>query len=109
MVVGAGIGVAGGDLDVSQRDARVEGRPYERGSQHVGVHGAEAGALPTGLSSWARWGSNPRPSDYESPALTTELQAQVVTCSGGGARTHDPRINNPLLCQLSYPGREVRP
>jgi hypothetical protein len=25
--------------------------------------------------SWARWGLNPRPSDYESPALTTELQA----------------------------------
>ena len=22
---------------------------------------------------WGRWGSNPRPRDYESPALTTEL------------------------------------
>lgn len=28
------------------------------------------------------------------------------TGSGGGARTHDKRINSPLLCQLSYPGRE---
>lgn len=25
---------------------------------------------------WARWGSNPRPRDYESPALTAELQAR---------------------------------
>ena len=24
--------------------------------------------------------------------------------SGGGARTHDLRINSPTLCQLSYPG-----
>jgi len=24
---------------------------------------------------WARWGSNPRPRDYESPALTAELRA----------------------------------
>jgi hypothetical protein len=26
---------------------------------------------------WARWGSNPRPTDYESAALTTELQARL--------------------------------
>ena len=26
---------------------------------------------------WARWGSNPRPRDYESPALTTELQPLI--------------------------------
>ena len=45
------------------------------------LHAALA-ALP-GLSSWARWGSNPRPSDYESPALTTELQAQVVNQAPG--------------------------
>ena len=31
-----------------------------------------------------------------------------ATGSGGGARTHDKRINSPLLCQLSYPGREVQ-
>ena len=24
--------------------------------------------------------------------------------SGGGARTHDNRLNRPALCQLSYPG-----
>ncbi len=24
--------------------------------------------------------------------------------SGGGARTHDNRINSAVLCQLSYPG-----
>ena len=28
-------------------------------------------------SRWARWGSNPRPRDYESPALTAELRALV--------------------------------
>gem|GEM_PF-5557369 len=28
--------------------------------------------------------------------------------SGGGARTHDLRINSPTLCQLSYPGKSVR-
>ena len=28
------------------------------------------------LKWWARWGSNPRPRDYESPALTAELQAR---------------------------------
>ena len=32
---------------------------------------------------WARWGSNPRPKDYESPALTAELQARIVGSSGG--------------------------
>ena len=31
---------------------------------------------------WARWGLNPRPRDYESPALTTELQALIrVLCT----------------------------
>ena len=29
-----------------------------------------------GVLLWARWGLNPRPSDYESPALTAELQAR---------------------------------
>ncbi len=28
---------------------------------------------------WARWGLNPRPKDYESPALTAELQALLMT------------------------------
>ena len=30
------------------------------------------------LFQWARWGLNPRPRDYESPALTTELQALIL-------------------------------
>ena len=42
---GAGVGVAGGDLDVSQRHAGVEGGHDERGAQHVRVHGTEPGAL----------------------------------------------------------------
>lgn len=56
---------------------------------------------------WARRGSNPRPRDYESPALTTELQAPVLpagTGSGAGTRTQNPLINSQMLCQLSYPG-----
>ena len=40
---GAGVGVTGGDLDISQRDAGVEGGHDERGSQHVWVHGTESG------------------------------------------------------------------
>ena len=27
--------------------------------------------------------------------------------SGGETRTHNLRINSPMLCQLSYPGRNV--
>ena len=71
---------------------------------------------------WARKGSNLRPSDYESPALTTELRAPSGDTtagrgpartevradgggSGGGARTHDILINSQTLCQLSYPGK----
>src|ERR687892_1153472 len=42
---GSGVGVTGGDLDVSQRDPGVEGGHDERGSQHVRVHGAEPGTL----------------------------------------------------------------
>jgi hypothetical protein len=37
---------------------------------------------------WARWESNPRPSDYESPALTIELRAR--TDSTGRSRPLDP-------------------
>jgi hypothetical protein len=36
--------VGGGDLDVAQRDAGVEGGHDEPGAQHVGMDGAEAGA-----------------------------------------------------------------
>ena len=37
---------------------------------------------------WARWGSNPRPRDYESPALTAELQAQKMIRSLTHPDTH---------------------
>jgi hypothetical protein len=40
---GAGIGVTSSDLDVSQRDAGVEGRHDERCSQHVRMDSAEPG------------------------------------------------------------------
>ena len=33
---------------------------------------------------WARQGSNLRPKDYESPALTTELRALVFVYKGFG-------------------------
>jgi hypothetical protein len=39
------IGVAGGELHVPERDARVEGGHDERCSEHVGVYDAERGAL----------------------------------------------------------------
>jgi hypothetical protein len=42
---GSGVGVSGGDLDVSQRDPGVQGGHDERGSQHVRVHGPEPRAL----------------------------------------------------------------
>ena len=72
------------------------------------------GKRVTSIRSWARQESNLRPKDYESPALTTELRApgsktlnrQPVGTrrSGGGTRTHNKRLNRPLLCRLSYPG-----
>ncbi len=31
----------------------------------------------------------------------------VTQCSGGGDRTHDNTINSRVLCQLSYPGRDL--
>ena len=53
---------------------------------------APAGALENDLTvrlvekscseGWARQGSNLRPEDYESPALTTELQAQGLIYKG---------------------------
>src|SRR5919106_1622499 len=41
----AGIGMTGRDLHVPERDAGIEGRHDERGSQHVRVDSAEPGAL----------------------------------------------------------------
>src|SRR4051794_25870270 len=40
---GAGVGVAGGDLDVAERDAGIEGGHDERGAEHVGVDVSDAG------------------------------------------------------------------
>ncbi len=80
---------------------------------------ARAARLAARGGPWARQGSNLRPKDYESPALTTELRARNRsaaagrTCgvgtrrSGGGTRTHNKRLNRPVLCRLSYPG--IRP
>ena len=34
------------------------------------------------------------------------LEGGLHSGSGGGARTHDNRINSAALCQLSYPGRK---
>ncbi len=76
---------------------------------HTGcdVRRAAGGRSDQGFLSWARWGSNPRPSDYESPALTTELQA-LMESSGGGTRTHNLPVNSRMLCRLSYPRRAWR-
>ena len=54
---------------------------------------------------WARRDSNPRPSGYEPPALTTAPQAPGGC---GGNRTHDHRVKSPPLCQLSY-APELKP
>ena len=53
---------------------------------------------------WARLDLNQRPSGYEPPALTTELQA-LMESSGGGTRTHNLPVNSRMLCRLSYPRR----
>src|SRR5262245_27058277 len=47
--------------------------PPRSGPKHPG----DFGHVESAPWWWARWGSNPRPSDYESPALTTELQARL--------------------------------
>src|ERR1035438_10230708 len=50
-------------------------------SRHAtfGAPGAVLSTSRTAISWWARQGSNLRPRDYESPALTTELRALPVT------------------------------
>ena len=45
---GAGVGVAGGDLDVAERDAGIEGGHDERGAQHVRVDVSDLGLLGDG-------------------------------------------------------------
>ena len=47
---------------------------------------------------WARWGLNPGPEVYETPALTPELQALNET---SGNRTQDQWIKSPVLYRLS--------
>ncbi len=54
------------------------------------------GDLDRRLQEWARWGSNPRPSDYESPALTTELRARAGRLQpSSGAPGHEIRLRRP--------------
>jgi hypothetical protein len=47
-----------------------QGHPALRSRPHIGPD--------QHVFEWARWGSNPRPRDYESPALTAELQARTT-------------------------------
>jgi hypothetical protein len=74
---GSGVCVAGGDLDVSKRDAGVEGGHDERGSQHVWVHAAELGAFA----------DRPNPSVGGSPvealAVTAPQDRPLVTLTDG--------------------------
>ncbi len=70
------------------------------------------------VSQWGGWGSNPRPRDYESPALTTELPPRKRTT---GSHIGDPECLAPGVglepttygltdrrcCQLSYPGSAI--
>ena len=46
---------------------------------------------------WAWWGSNPRPRDYESPALTTELQARMDLTLQNSKRGNESRDKPPLF------------
>ena len=49
--------------------------------------------------------ARPKPSKRpETPTSGWALTWRFLS-SGGGTRTHNKRINSPLLCQLSYPGR----
>ena len=57
----------------------------------VNVGGVAAFLLVSGAM-WARWGSNPRPIDYESTALTAELRALLEEGSGSASRTPHRRL-----------------
>jgi hypothetical protein len=74
---GAGVGVTGGDLDVSQRDPGVEGGHDERGSQHVRVDGAEPRALAD------RPDPAMRGAPVETVAVTAPQDRPVVAFAGG--------------------------
>ena len=75
-----------------------------RAERHPPVNAPEI--RPCASLLWGRQGSNLRPRDYESPALTTELRPREVVqhSSGGETRTLNPAVNSRMLCQLSYPG-----
>ena len=60
-----------------------------------------------GVTSLAEAEAEGHPQNVEIPDSSTEMpRNQGPSSSGGGARTHDLRINSPMLCQLSYPGRQ---
>ena len=127
--VGEGLGHIGRRL---LPDRGLPGRPIDPGGRPI----EKAPADQRRPGQWGGWGSNPRPRDYESRALTTELPPRGPSgyatargprstvapdatmprprghgasgSSGGGARTHDNRINSAALCQLSYPGMASR-
>lgn len=47
---------------------------------------------------WVQWGSNPRPRDYESPALTPELQTRklrIVTNTDGYCKVLHKKSSAP--------------
>ena len=51
------------------------------------------------MKGWARQDSNLGPRDYESPALTAELQAHLPMKNGVSCRAPNPAID----CMLTFP------
>ena len=76
-------------------------------------HGLSTHWNPRPATQLALWFTTGEPAPSSSPDWPSDRKREKPTdhsvgllrCSGGGARTHDKRINSPLLCQLSYPGR----
>jgi len=54
-----------------------------------------------GISRWARRGSNPRPKDYESSALTTELRARSTVAGPRSRRWLPAPPASSSLCGSS--------
>src|SRR3954452_5606230 len=83
---GPGVGVAGGDLDVSERYAGVEGGHDEPGPEHVRMDQAQPGSFP----------DRPHPTmsrtAIEAAAVMAEQDRSLVPFPDGGVnRTADPR------------------